>query len=91
MGFLRHEYWRGLPFPPPEGLPDPETEPGPPALAGGFFGPEPPGKPSVRLKLPPSARKEGAKPQDWGGGQGPLLQDTRSHTEDTPKGNGEPT
>ena len=27
MGFLRQEYWSGLPFPSPEDLPDPETEP----------------------------------------------------------------
>ena len=27
MGFLRQEYWSGLPFPSPEGLPDPGTEP----------------------------------------------------------------
>ena len=27
MGFLRQEYWRGLPFPPPGDLPNPGTEP----------------------------------------------------------------
>ena len=27
MGFFRQEYWRGLPFPPPEDLPDPGIEP----------------------------------------------------------------
>ena len=27
MGFSRQEYWSGLPCPPPEGLPDPGTEP----------------------------------------------------------------
>ena len=27
MGFSRQEYWSGLPFPPPEDLPDPEIEP----------------------------------------------------------------
>ena len=32
MGFLRQEYWRGLPFPPPGDLPDPGIEPGPPVL-----------------------------------------------------------
>jgi len=26
MGFSRHEYWSGLPFPPLETLPDPEIE-----------------------------------------------------------------
>ena len=37
MGFSRREYWRGLPFPPPGDLPDPETDPTSPALAGRFF------------------------------------------------------
>ena len=36
-GFSRQEYWSGLPFPPPEALPDPGIKTGPPALAGGFF------------------------------------------------------
>ena len=27
MGFSRQEYWSGLPFPPPEGLPDPGIKP----------------------------------------------------------------
>ena len=37
MGFLRQEYWSGLPFPPPGDLPDPEIKPTSLALAGGFF------------------------------------------------------
>ena len=37
MGFSRQEYWSGLPFPPPEDLPDPGIEPASPALAGKFF------------------------------------------------------
>ena len=46
-GFSRQEYWRGLPFPPPEDLPHTGIEPGSPAsaLAGGFLTTEPPGKP----------------------------------------------
>ena len=35
----------GLPFPSPGGLPDPGMESTSPALAGGFFTTEPPGKP----------------------------------------------
>ena len=31
-GFSRQEYWSGLPFPPPGGLPDPGIEPASPAL-----------------------------------------------------------
>ena len=44
MGFLRQEHWSGLPFPSPGDLPDPGIEPMSPALAGGFFTPEPLGK-----------------------------------------------
>ena len=32
MGFSRHEYWSGLPFPSPGDLPDPGIEPGSPAF-----------------------------------------------------------
>ena len=45
MGFSRQEYWSGLPFPSLRGLPNPVIKPGSPALAGGFFTVEPPGKP----------------------------------------------
>ena len=44
MGLLRQEYWSGLSLPSPGYLPDPEMEPVSPALAGGFFTTEPPGK-----------------------------------------------
>ena len=44
MGFSRQEYWSGLPFLPPGDLPDPGTEPVCPALTGGFFMAESPGK-----------------------------------------------
>ena len=45
MGFSRQVYWSGLPFPTPGDLPNPGIEPTSlmsPALAGGFFTPEPP-------------------------------------------------
>ena len=45
MGFLRQEYWSGLPFPSPGDLPNPGIKPLSSALAGGFFAAEPPGKP----------------------------------------------
>ena len=45
MGFPRQEYWSGLPFPSPGDFPDPGIEPASPALTGGFFATEPPGKP----------------------------------------------
>ena len=48
MGFFRQEYWHGLPCPSPGDLPKPGIESVSfmsPALAGGFFTTEPPGKP----------------------------------------------
>ena len=50
MGFSRQEYWSGLPFPPPGGLPDPGIKLRSalsPALAGGFFSTEPSGRPQL--------------------------------------------
>ena len=48
MGFSRQEYWSGLPFSPSSNFFDPGFEPKSPtspALAGGIFTTEPPGKP----------------------------------------------
>ena len=48
MEFSRQEYWSRFPFPTPGDLPDQGMEPTslvPPALAGGFFTTESPGKP----------------------------------------------
>ena len=45
MGFPRQEYWSGLPFSSPGDLSDPGIEPACPALTGGCFTTEPPGKP----------------------------------------------
>ena len=48
MGFSRQEYWSGFPCLPPGDLPYPWIEPmslASPALAGGFFTTESPGKP----------------------------------------------
>ena len=44
MGLSQQEYWNGLPYAPPGDLPGPGTESVSPALAGGFFTLEPPGK-----------------------------------------------
>ena len=52
--FSRQEYWSGLPFPTPGDLPDPGIEPIPlasPALTGGSFTAEPPGKPHWHVVL----------------------------------------
>ena len=45
MEFSRQEYWSGLPFFSLGDLPNPGIELESPALAGGFFTTEPPGKP----------------------------------------------
>ena len=37
MEFCRQEYWRRLPFPPPEDLPNAGMEPASPPMAGRFF------------------------------------------------------
>jgi len=44
MRFSRQEYWSRLPFPSPEALPDPRTEPRFPALQADSLPSEPPGK-----------------------------------------------
>ena len=51
MGFFRQECWSGLPFPSPGDVPDPGSKPMSPALAGGFFNTEPPGKKSCYPSL----------------------------------------
>ena len=45
IGFSRQEHWNGLPFPSPGDLPDPEIEPGSPALQADLSPTELPGKP----------------------------------------------
>ena len=55
LGFSRQDYWSSLPFPSPGNLPTPETEPvspASPALEGGFFTTEPPGKPPMTNIIP---------------------------------------
>ena len=55
MEFSRQEYFSGLPFPPTGDLPDPGIGPGSlasPALAGGSFTTEPPGKPLHHFTVP---------------------------------------
>ena len=47
MGFSRQEYWTELPFPSPGDLPDPRTEPGPPAWQVDSLQSETPGKPII--------------------------------------------
>ena len=47
MVFSRQEYWRGLPFPSPRGLPDPGLKPRSPALREDSLPTEPPGNPII--------------------------------------------
>ena len=49
MGFSGQKSWSVLPFPLPGDLPDPGIELAPPALAGGFFTTESPGKPHTMV------------------------------------------
>ena len=49
MGFVRQEYWSGLPFPSPGDLPDRGIKPMFHALAGEFFAAEPTGNPNLGL------------------------------------------
>ena len=51
MEFSRQEYWNGLPFPSPGHLPNPEIEPGSPALQAGSLPSEPSKKPRPRVLL----------------------------------------
>ena len=66
MRFTRQEYWCELPIPSPGDLPDPGMEPRSPALAGGFFTTESPGKPS-----------EGVNSIDWGGEGSPTRSEIK--------------
>ena len=51
MGFSRHEYWSGLPFPSPGGLPDLGIKPGSPTLEANALTSEPPGKTNLVSQL----------------------------------------
>ena len=54
IGFLKQEYWSGLPFLPPGYIPEPGIKPASlvsPALAGRFFTTAPLGKPNEFLVL----------------------------------------
>ena len=62
MGFPRQEYWSGLPWASPGDLSESGTEPVSPALAGGFFTSEPPGKPWTWLLLTNTNMPPGSKP-----------------------------
>ena len=51
MRFSTQECWSGLPFPSPEDLPNPGTEPWSPALQADALPSEPPGKPKEDLQM----------------------------------------
>ena len=50
MEFPSQEYWSGLPFSPPEDLPDPGIKPESSTSVGRVFPTEPPGKPLVGVR-----------------------------------------
>ena len=52
MGFSRHEYWSGVPFPSPGDLPDPGIEPRSATLQADTLPSEPPGKFRIHNKAP---------------------------------------
>ena len=52
IGFPRQVYWSGLPIPLPGDLTGPGIEPSSPALVGGFFTTEPPGKSTYTHRKP---------------------------------------
>ena len=56
MGFSRQEYWSGLPFHSPGGLPNPGIEPGSPALQADSLLPELHGKSHRRQSAPVRAQ-----------------------------------
>ena len=62
MGFPRQEYWSGLPCPSPGDLSKSGVEPVSPALAGGFFTSEPPGRPWTWRLLTNTNTPPGSKP-----------------------------
>ena len=51
VGFLRQEYWSGLPFPSPGDLPNAGIEPWSPAFQADALTSEPPGKPYTYLPI----------------------------------------
>ena len=51
MEFSRHEYWGGLPYPPPGDLPNPGIKLRPPALQADSLPAEPPEKPIMENNL----------------------------------------
>ena len=51
MELSRQKYWTGLPFPYSDDLPDPGFKPTSPALVGGFYTTDPPGKPNILFLL----------------------------------------
>ena len=73
MGFLRQEYWSGLPCPPPEDLLYSGIKPWSPALQANSLPSELPGKPSLackgtppsRTSIPPQGVRSTEKLPDW--------------------------
>ena len=65
IGFSRQDYWSGLPFPSPEGLPNPGTEPGSPALQTEALPSEPQGKGCCCCRWVASVVSDSVQSQRW--------------------------
>ena len=65
MEFFRQEYWSGLPFPSPGDLPNPEIEPGSPALQADTLPSEPSGKPHWYMTKPQKKKKDILQQHEW--------------------------
>ena len=83
MGFSRQEYWSGLPFPSPGGLPDPGFEPASPALQADALTSEPPEKPQEdtrthQKKIPHIQKQRRSQSEMVGGAQSHTK--IKSHT-----------
>ena len=65
MGLSRHRYWSGLPFPPPENLPDPGVLLGVPLLHWRLWSPSHLGKSERGSQGPPPV----AEASSWTGGE----------------------
>ena len=65
MGFRRQEYWRGLPFLPPEDIPNPGIEPASPALQGDPLPLSHPGSPKCCHAIPESGSAQKEPEERW--------------------------
>ena len=83
MGFPRRKYWSDLPFPPLGDHPDTGIEPTSPALAGGLFTTEPPGKPNKENRVGQTQPSVKVKIKQGGGTRSKRARLTFKHGNQT--------